>query len=135
MPIYSANKSAVLTKVPANESYTCEDIGRILYETQVNDMAFFEAILRCDFNEIKSLNEGTLLESEVAALNEATFKEIVNKLCDRLKKFWAKIKAVFKDAIEKIQAYALNDGKAFIKQFKKTVMYKIGTISRWTGSI
>ena len=82
MSIYSVNRtgSMALAQVAANESYKSEDIGRVLYETQVNDMAFFEAVLACDFNELKSMREGTLLESEVASLNEAAFGEMISKL-------------------------------------------------------
>jgi hypothetical protein len=36
-------------------------MGRILYESECNDMAFFEAILASDFREIQGLQDGTLL--------------------------------------------------------------------------
>ena len=134
MSIYSVNRtgSMALAQVVANESYKSEDIGRILYETQVNDMAFFEAVLACDFNELKSMREGTLLESEVASLNEAAFGEMVSKLVEKLKAFWSKLKAIFQNAIEKIAAYALNDGKAFVNQFKKSVGEKVNS---WNGKV
>ena len=46
MSIYAANNRmgrASDATVVANESYGANDIGRILYETQVNDQAIFEA--------------------------------------------------------------------------------------------
>lgn len=134
MSIYSVNRtgSMALAQVAANESYKSEDIGRILYETQVNDMAFFEAVLACDFNELKSMREGTLLEYEIASLNEAAFGEMISKLVEKLKGFWAKLKGFFQDAIEKIAAYALNDGKAFVNQFNKSVGDKAKS---WNGKI
>ena len=134
MSIYSTNRtgSMALAQVVANESYNSQDFGRIMYETQVNDMAFFEAVLACDFNEIKGLREGTLLESEIAALNEASFKSIVEKLCENLKSFWGKLKAAFQNAIDKIAAYALNDGKAFVKVFDSKVGNKAAS---WTGKV
>ena len=132
MPIYSNNRtgSMALAQVAANESYTSEDFGRILYESQLNDMAFFEAVLACDFNEIKGLREGTILESEVAALNEASFKEMVDKIITGLKKFWAKIKGAFQDAINKLGAWVGNNGKSLAKQVSAAKMD-----STWEGSI
>ena len=137
MPIYSNNRTGCneLDLIAANESYTCNDFGRILYESQLNDMTFFEAILTCDFKEAKGLQEGTILQSEVKAINEASFKEIKDKLVERLKAFWAKIQGVFKSAIDKFSAYALGDGKAFVREFNKAVENSIGDISKWTGSV
>lgn len=133
MSIYSVNRtgSMALAQVVANESYKSEDIGRILYETQVNDMAFFEAVLACDFNELKSMREGTLLESEIASLNEASFKGFVNKNIDRLKAFWGKIKAVIENAIEKIATWFSTECKGIIAKFKQTCSNKVNS---WTGS-
>lgn len=132
MPIYSNNRtgSMALAQVAANESYTSEDFGRILYESQLNDMAFFEAVLACDFNEIKGLREGTILESEVKALNEASFKEMIDKVVVGLKKFWAKLKGAFQDAINKLGAWVGNNGKALAKQVSDAKMD-----SKWDGSI
>ena len=137
MPIYSNNRtgSMALAQVAANESYTSEDFGRILYESQLNDMAFFEAVLACDFKEIKGLREGTILEAEVSDLNKASRKSMIDNLVTRLKGFWAKIKAAFKNAIDKIAAYALRDGKAFIRNFNEVVKKRIGSIDKWNGSI
>lgn len=133
MSIYSVNRSGsmALAQVVANESYTSEDFGRILYETQVNDMAFFEAVLGCDFNEIKGLREGTILESEVAALNEASFSAIVEKLCNGLKSFWAKLKAAFQNAIDKVAAWSVSYGKKTVEKFN-TVGNKVAS---WDGKI
>lgn len=131
MPIYSNNRtgSMALAQVAANESYTSEDFGRILYESQLNDMAFFEAVLTCDFKEIKGLREGTILEAEVAALNEATLKELGKNLVERLKELWAKIKGWFKDVKQKFAAWVLKDGKALVAECKKV------DFSSWEGSI
>lgn len=134
MSIYSANRteSMALAQVAANESYASEDLGRIMYETQVNDMAFFEAILACDFNEVKGLREGTILESEITSLNEKASNGIIDGLCNALKLFWGKIKAVYQSSIDKIAAYVLNDGKAFVKAFES----KVGkNAASWSGSV
>ena len=131
MPIYSNNRtgSMALAQVAANESYTSEDFGRIMYESQLNDMAFFEAVLACDFKEIKGLREGTILEAEVAALNERSLKELVSTAIEGLKKFWAKLKGAFQDAINKIGSWIGNNGKALAKQVNAA------NVDAWTGKI
>lgn len=120
MSIYSANRrnSMSLANVSSNRNYSPVDIGRIMYESQRNDMAIFESILMSDFNEIKKLKEGTLLESEIASLNESSAKDLLDTLKRRLASFWAKIKSAFEMAIRKISAYILRDGKAFAKDFR-----------------
>ena len=131
MPIYSNNRtgSMALAQIAANESYKSEDFGRILYESLQNDMAFFEAILTCDFKEINGLREGTILESEVKALNEATKKSVIGKLIEGIKQFWAKLKGAFKDAINKIGVWLTKFGKPMTEKLK-AYDYK-----NWKGSV
>ena len=121
MSIYATNRMGRVAEmaITANESYTSTDLGRILYESQVNDMAIFEAVVASDLNEMKAVREGTLLESEIVSLNEASAKEFINSMIDRIKAFWRKIKGVFRDIKRKIAAYLLGDGKAFIEEFEK----------------
>lgn len=134
MSIYSANRSGCMSTaaIAANESYAFNDCGRIIYESQINDMTLFESILACDFKEIQGLNEGTILESEIKALNKESLKALGEKIVNRLKEFWAKIKGVFNSAIQWISAYIVKDGSAFVDVFNS----KVGdTINEWKGSI
>ncbi len=121
MGIYSANRSGMMETgtIYANENYTSCDAARIMYESQVNDMAIFEAIIASDLQEAKALQEGTLLESEAVKFNRQNATGILGKLEERLKALWAKIKAAFKDVMNKIAAYVLRDGKAYAKEFRK----------------
>lgn len=137
MPIYSNNRtgSMALAQVAANESYTSEDFGRILYESQVNDMAFFEAALACDFNEVKGIREGTILEAEVKEMNNKSKNSWINTQIERLKVLWGKIKGAFQDAINKVAAYVLKDAKAFVKEFNIAVNKRIGSIDKWNGNV
>lgn len=119
MSIYATNRmgrSSVAT-ITANESYKSNDIGRILYESQVNDMAIFEAVVASDMRECQAIREGTLLESEIVALNEKSVKEFFQTMLDKLKAFWRKIKGVFRDVMQKIAAYIVKDGKAYVTEF------------------
>lgn len=118
MSIYATNRVGGSSTVVANENYN-SNIGRILYESQVNDMAVFEAVVASDLREFEALKEGTILESELSALNEATAKELLSSLQNRVQLFWAKIKAAFKSTMQKIAAYVLKDGKAWVKEFEK----------------
>lgn len=121
MGIYSANRSGMMETgtIAANENYTSCDAARIMYESQVNDMAIFEAIIASDLQEAKALQEGTLLESEAVKFNRQNATGILGKLEERLRALWAKIKAAFKDVMNKIAAYVLRDGKAYAKEFRK----------------
>lgn len=112
MSIYSGNRTGVasLADVRVNESYTDNDIGTILYESECNDMAFFEAILYSDLTEIRDLREGVITEADAEENNEEDKKSGGNKIIERLKKFWAKIKGFFKSIIDKIASYCDRDG-------------------------
>lgn len=121
MGIYSANRSGMMEagSIAVNEDYTSSDFGRIMYESQVNDMAIFEAIIASDLQEAKAIQEGTLLESEAVKFNRQNATGLLGKLEEKLKYVWGKIKAALKDAMNKIAAYVLRDGKAFAKEFRK----------------
>ena len=101
MSIYSANRTGSfnVAQIPANESYKWNDIGRILCESQANDMAFFEAALACDFTEVKGLREGTILESEIASFTEAAEESLIEKLIKRVQEWVAKIITIFDSII------------------------------------
>ena len=121
MPIYSKNRSGsmALDTVKVENSYGMHNSGRVLYEAVMNEKTLFDCMIANDMNEIKGIKEGTILESEVESLNEATIKELVNKIKDGILKFWAKLKQIFKDAMNKIAAYVMGDCKAFALEFKK----------------
>lgn len=120
MSIYSANRtgSVVAEMARCNENYTAADLGRIMYESQVNDMAIFESIVLTDLAEVRGIAEGTILLSEAEEANKKTAKEIIETLKKKIIGFWEKIKGAFKAAITKISAYLLHDNKAFIADFK-----------------
>lgn len=122
MAIISANRFSKMNGnfiIAANESYGVEDMGRILVENERNDQAIFTAALLSDMHEIKCRTEGTLLESELQALSESSIKDFFDKIIEKLKKFWAKIKGFFKRAYAMITAYVVRNGKAFIAANRK----------------
>lgn len=124
MSIYSMNRTGSdgIGMIAANENYKPVDLARVMYESQVNDQAIFESILACDFNELKATQEGTLLENEIATLNQESSKKLIEKLKERLEGFWAKLKAAFEAATQWLAAYIMKDGKAFAERFER--LYK-----------
>lgn len=132
MSIYSSNRtgSMLTSSVACNENYTDSDFGRIMYESAMNDMAIFEALIIGDLREAKCLREGTLLEAEVNEANKKTIKDLIDKLKQMLANVWAKIKAAIEAAIRKIAAYVLKDGKAFAKDFRIATKDKAYTGSK-----
>lgn len=134
MPIYSNNRTGSMVESTV-KGYTCNDFGRIIYESQLNDMAFFEAALNCDFNEIKGLREGTLLEAEVKEENKKSFKAFLASIKTRILKTFEKIKQAISDFINRLASYALGSGVKFKDNFNNTVKKSIGNINNWNGSI
>lgn len=132
MGIYSRNRSGSVSASMAacNENYGPSDIGRIMYESVVNDNSIFEAIVMCDLTESKCLREGTLLEAEAKKFSKENVKKILDAIKERVKKFWEKIKGAIQAAIRKFAAYILRDGKAFVKDFKESTKNK-----KFTGEI
>ena len=115
--IISANRMSTMNGnivIAANESYGVDDMGRILIENEMNDMAIFNAMLKSDMHELQARNEGTLLESEIRSLNESSIRDTFNAIIAKLKKFWAKIKGFFQKAYSMVTAYCVRNGKAFI---------------------
>lgn len=124
MPIISSNRFGSINgnvSVAANENYSIADCGRILYECERNDMAMFNAAMRSDMVEITAKNEGTLLESELVAMNEANIKDFFSGIVVKMKKLWAKLKGMFKKAYAMISAYVVRNGKAFVAMHRKAL--------------
>ena len=119
MPIYSKNRPT--HSVTEAKSYGANDAGIILYESCVNDSILFNAMIDHDRNEINAIKEGTILTSEIEALNEEAKSSIFASLLKRLDDLWEKIKTFFADAKRKVSAYLLGDGKAFAEEYKKVV--------------
>lgn len=131
--IYTANRSVV------NESrYSHADLSKILYESEVNDMAIFESALACDFNEIRGLQEGTVLESELRSLNEFSVKEMLGSIKQAAEKVFEKVLEAIRNAIAFIGNYVFHDGKHIVKKYKEYVKkypnYSFKGTAKWVKS-
>lgn len=123
MGIYSPNRSGamVMEQSETNYDYSPIDLGRMMYESACNDMIVFEAVLASDFTEIRSLSEGTLLESEIKEHNKKSVKELISKLKERAKKIWEAVKGAIRNAMGKLRAYCMGDGKKFVAAYRSAM--------------
>lgn len=114
--IYTVNES-VAKKTATDSKYS--NFASILYESEQNDMAIFEAALACDFHEVKGLQEGTILQSEVAALTEANMQEMLKTVKNALIRVRDKILELIEKAIDYIGNYIIKDGKKLVERWNR----------------
>lgn len=125
MPIYSTNRvSSASTNIVAAEGYTEHDFGRILSECATNDMKLFNAAIARDFQEITAMQEGTMVTSEIRALQEFSIKEAWKGIVEKLKKLWAKIKGVFRNVYAKLSLWLNRSNKLYVAQNRKYLQNK-----------
>lgn len=119
MSIYSANRSKASGPVVENKAmaYRCAD--QIMYESEINNMRIFEAALNADFTQIQGLREGTMLEAEAEAKDEANRKSLKQKIVE----LWESLKKKINEAIEAIRntmkKIYLSSTKLIMARFKK----------------
>ena len=101
-----------------------DDFGRILSETYANDMKVFNVGLARDFKEATAINENTMVSSELRALREISVKEAWKGLVEKLKRLWAKIKAVFRNAYAKLSVWINRSNKLYVAQNRKAIEKK-----------
>lgn len=120
MPIYSTNRvSSASTNIVAAEGYTEHDFGLILSECATNDMKLFNAAIARDFQEITAMQEGTMMSSEIRALQEFSIKEAWKGLVEKLKRLWAKIKGVFRNVYAKLSLWLNRSNKLYVAQNRR----------------
>jgi len=112
--IYTVNESA--SKVVKKNT----NFADILFESEQNNMMIFEAALACDFHEIKGLREGTIVSSELSALQEKTAKEYMGIVWTAIKRAWEKILEALGNAMKTIGLFVLKTGTPLTKKFDET---------------
>lgn len=112
MAIYS---TSVGYNENSNTDYRIDQVGLMLCEAEMNDMKLFEAALHADFCEINAIREGTLLEAEAAANDNANKKGFFAKIKEALIRFWRdKLKPALERAIAQIGAF-FGDASSLVK--------------------
>lgn len=126
MGVYSDNRSSLgPMNIVAAEGYNgAIGAAQIMIETCQNDQAFFEAVINNDFKEAFGIAEGTILESELTVLSEASFGGILDKIKEMLKKLAEKIKGVFQAFKARVSQVFVRDNKKFVDMHKKSVTQK-----------
>lgn len=130
MGVYSIDRHSMsglnyAEDIAANESYTHEcGIERLLFESELNDMAIFEAIIKNDMQTVVGLNEGTILESELDSLNEAAGGSFFKRIIEFFRKLIEKVKGIIKSFIAKITILCTRDNKKLVEKYKKDVAKK-----------
>ena len=110
-------------EIAANESYNAAfGCARIMMDVQQNDMAFFEAAIRDDVQEVMAYNEG------VSYVNENAFTDVLKKIVELFKKLIAKIKGIIKSFIVKLTG-SFRDSKKMVKKYENQII----KYSNWTG--
>lgn len=100
-----------------------------LVESAKTDYQMFRAMLNADAVEMGlKKNGGYLAESQIVSLQEATIKEIWNKIVEAFKRFGEKIKSLFTSAITKISSIFTNDEK-LVKKYKSELLAKSKAIN------
>lgn len=109
--IYSINESTGIKK-----NYT--NISSILFECEQNNMMCFEAALACDFHEIKGINEGSILESELAALQEKSMEEYKNSILTAVRRCCEKLLSLLQSAMKTIGLWLIKTGTPLAQRAK-----------------
>lgn len=123
--IFNTDSTLLSNNVAVAEGYDCS-IGTALalVDSARNDRAMFEAMLSIEAQSLQLESSGYTNESsEVSALRESAASGIFKKIADILKKFAAKVKAIFQSFYAKIAGFIMKD-KDLVKKYKKTILLK-----------
>ena len=127
MGIYSTNRlsSTRSSTMRPDMSYRGSSaIGRCMYESVLNDNALNESLLLSDFQEIRGIREGTIMESELRSIQEASVEGFFRKAKELLKKLGEKIMGIFRTVYAKLTQWFVRYGKAYVAMHRKTVLNK-----------
>ena len=130
--IFSSNTTQLgdfSSKFAVDANYTASYGSALaLVESAKTDYQMFRAMLNADAVEMGlKKNGGYLAESQIVSLQEATIKEIWNKIVEAFKKFGEKIKSLFTSFITKLSSLFMNDAK-LAKKYKAELTRKSKSI-------
>ena len=123
--IFNNNTTYLNNRFSADTNYTPgTGFADMLIESARNDLNMFKAMLNIDARELQMVNEsGTMTESQIAILQEASIKGIFGKIAEMFKKLGEKLKGIFKNFIARIQSKFMDDAK-FAKKYQKMLIEK-----------
>ena len=113
------------SEIVANESCSgAVGAWSMAEEQEEAQMAMFEAVIGMDFEEAAQ-KHGLVQESAVEALNEASAKEVADRIIAAIVAFGEKIKGLIMNLIRKFQALFTTDGKKLVKNHEKAINEKM----------
>lgn len=125
MSFYNGYYNTDSEEIIANESCSgAVGAWSMAEEQEEAQMAMFEAVIGMDFEEAAQ-KHGLVQESAVEALNEASVKEIADKIIAAIVAFGEKIKGLIMNLVKKFQALFTTDGKKLVKNHEKAINEKI----------
>lgn len=129
MGIFSRNSSRLgqynAGNIVADESYYGETGAlRITLEGLQNDQAVFDALMEQDFEEAARINEGSINESQIEALQEGAIGDFVNRIKEMVRKIAEKIKGLINSFIARVNSVIIRDNKKFVEKYRREVLSK-----------
>ena len=121
---FTENSTSLASNIPAAVGYSdgCGAV-RALIDIEQNRHSFVEAMMKMDYEEIQMRKSGSLNEAAITTLHEGALRDIWAKIVEMVKKFLAKIKAIFGSFIAKLSSLWMKD-KDYVKKYKKDIMYE-----------
>ena len=103
-----------------NDYYSAQNV---LIENAQNNMAFFEGIIRSDIQEL-AMRESGYVEEEVSVFTENVLTDMLGKIKSLILKVWAKIKAIFKSFMARVDSIFMKSNKSFVNKYKSVILKK-----------
>ena len=88
-----------------------------------NHLALFEGGIKTDIQAAYMVSEG-VGEEEVFAFSESVIGDMLKRIKEFFMKLWAKIKAIFKGFMARIDSMWIKSNKDFINKYKKDIIGK-----------
>lgn len=127
MGVYSLDRHNLSNTVVAEADTSYDYVTgaqRMMLESEMNDMAIFEAVIKSDMEQTYKLNEGVLLEAELKALTEGNVKSFFSRIYELLKKFVEKIRGIFATFINKLKSIVEKDNVTLVKKYANELRKK-----------
>lgn len=98
-------------------------LHQIMIENTQNDMALFEGVIACDFQEASAIIQESS-SSKIQAMNEAFASGLIDKIIGFLKTAYEKIKGLIDTFIQKLSTIVIRDNKKLVDKHRNRVMQK-----------
>ena len=101
--------------------YNC-DLAKILYESEQNDMAIFEAIIETDMYILNKKSDQNICESELATIQEASVSDFLNTIGTYIEKLADKIKEVVDKFCEWLKQTLQPSGVSYLVMYQNRII-------------